>query len=69
MEQLLSLFVIGPFYEFQISVLPWCFLSSSFYHGTIKRSAAERLLLVYKDGSYLVRRSETSKNDYSLTLK
>lgn len=41
----------------------------SFYHGTIKRSDAERMLVVFKDGSYLVRKSETSKNDYSLTMK
>lgn len=41
----------------------------NFYHGTIKRSDAERMLLLFKDGSYLVRRSETCKNDYSLTLK
>lgn len=41
----------------------------NFYHGTIKRSDAERMLLVFRDGSYLVRRSETCKNDYSLTMK
>lgn len=41
----------------------------NFYHGTIKRSDAERMLCVFRDGSYLVRRSETSKNDYSLTMK
>jgi hypothetical protein len=40
-----------------------------FFHGPIKRSAAERTLLVFKEGSYLVRRSETSKKDFSLTLK
>ncbi|XP_045216220.2 uncharacterized protein LOC123566315 [Mercenaria mercenaria] len=41
----------------------------SFYHGAVKRSAAERTLVVFKEGSYLVRRSETSKKDFSLTLK
>ena len=45
------------------------FFFFSFYHGTIKRSDAERMLCVFRDGSYLVRRSETSKNDYSLTMK
>ncbi|KAL4227518.1 hypothetical protein ACF0H5_012962 [Mactra antiquata] len=40
-----------------------------FYHGAIKRSVAEKTLLVFKEGSYLVRKSETSKKDFSLTLK
>ncbi|WAQ97804.1 SHF-like protein [Mya arenaria] len=39
-----------------------------FYHGRLKRSEAERMLNVFKEGSYLVRCSETSRNDYSLTL-
>lgn len=40
-----------------------------FFHGKIKRSEAERLLLVYKEGSYLIRQSESSRKDFSLTLK
>lgn len=41
----------------------------SFYHGSIKRSVAEKKLVVFNPGSYLIRRSETSKKDFSLTLK
>ncbi|KAH3837343.1 hypothetical protein DPMN_110729 [Dreissena polymorpha] len=41
----------------------------NFYHGLLKRTDAERMLTVFKEGSYLVRRSEANKNDYSLTLK
>ncbi|XP_041082155.1 SH2 domain-containing adapter protein F-like isoform X3 [Polyodon spathula] len=39
------------------------------YHGTISRTDAENLLRLCKEASYLVRNSETSKNDYSLSLK
>ncbi|XP_048736520.2 SH2 domain-containing adapter protein D-like isoform X3 [Ostrea edulis] len=40
-----------------------------FYHGGITRKEAEELLVIYKEGSYLVRRSETQKNVFSLSLK
>ncbi|RXM97553.1 SH2 domain-containing adapter protein F [Acipenser ruthenus] len=39
------------------------------YHGTISRTDAENLLRLCKEASYLVRNSETSKKDYSLSLK
>lgn len=39
------------------------------YHGSISRLDAENLLRVLKEGSYLVRNSESSKQDYSLSLK
>nr|XP_006001906.1 PREDICTED: SH2 domain-containing adapter protein F isoform X2 [Latimeria chalumnae] len=39
------------------------------YHGAISRTDAENLLRLCKEASYLVRNSETSKNDYSLSLK
>lgn len=39
------------------------------YHGAISRTDAESLLRLCKEASYLVRNSETSKNDYSLSLK
>ncbi|XP_064474623.1 uncharacterized protein LOC135388771 isoform X2 [Ornithodoros turicata] len=39
------------------------------YHGSISRLDAENLLRVLKEGSYLVRNSESSKHDYSLSLK
>ncbi|KAH9370182.1 hypothetical protein HPB48_013104 [Haemaphysalis longicornis] len=39
------------------------------YHGSISRLDAENLLRVLKEGSYLVRNSESSKHDFSLSLK
>uniref|UniRef100_A0A8C2KA33 Uncharacterized protein n=1 Tax=Cyprinus carpio TaxID=7962 RepID=A0A8C2KA33_CYPCA len=41
----------------------------SWYHGAISRTDAEALLRLCKEASYLVRNSETSKNDFSLSLK
>ncbi|XP_074712558.1 SH2 domain-containing adapter protein B [Strix uralensis] len=39
------------------------------YHGAISRTEAEDLLRLCKECSYLVRKSQTSKHDYSLSLK
>ncbi|XP_008140105.2 SH2 domain-containing adapter protein B [Eptesicus fuscus] len=39
------------------------------YHGAISRGEAENLLRLCKECSYLVRNSQTSKHDYSLSLK
>ncbi|XP_020296237.1 uncharacterized protein LOC109861128 isoform X2 [Pseudomyrmex gracilis] len=39
------------------------------YHGSITRVEAEGLLRVHQEGSYLVRNSESTKQDYSLSLK
>uniref|UniRef100_A0A7M4FW88 SH2 domain-containing protein n=1 Tax=Crocodylus porosus TaxID=8502 RepID=A0A7M4FW88_CROPO len=39
------------------------------YHGSISRADAENLLTLCKEGSYLVRNSETSHRDYSLSLR
>ncbi|XP_042198897.1 SH2 domain-containing adapter protein F isoform X2 [Callorhinchus milii] len=39
------------------------------YHGAVGRTDAESLLRLCKEASYLVRNSETSKNEYSLSLK
>ncbi|XP_038962463.1 SH2 domain-containing adapter protein F isoform X3 [Rattus norvegicus] len=39
------------------------------YHGAISRTDAENLLRLCKEASYLVRNSESSKNDFSLSLK
>ncbi|XP_062945267.1 SH2 domain-containing adapter protein F isoform X2 [Cynocephalus volans] len=39
------------------------------YHGAISRTDAENLLRLCKEASYLVRNSETSKNEFSLSLK
>ncbi|XP_010877013.2 SH2 domain-containing adapter protein F isoform X8 [Esox lucius] len=43
--------------------------SQFWYHGAISRTDAECLLRLCKEASYLVRNSETSKNDFSLSLK
>ncbi|XP_068457683.1 SH2 domain-containing adapter protein F-like isoform X4 [Clinocottus analis] len=43
--------------------------SQFWYHGAISRTDAESLLRLCKEASYLVRNSETAKNDYSLSLK
>ncbi|XP_078063837.1 SH2 domain-containing adapter protein F-like, partial [Mustelus asterias] len=40
----------------------------TWYHGAISRTDAENLLRLCKEASYLVRNSETAKNDYSLSL-
>ncbi|XP_051983684.1 SH2 domain-containing adapter protein F-like [Xyrauchen texanus] len=39
------------------------------YHGALVRSEAESLLTLCKECSYLVRKSQTSCNDYSLSLR
>ncbi|RZF47874.1 hypothetical protein LSTR_LSTR007871 [Laodelphax striatellus] len=39
------------------------------YHGVITRLEAETVLRSHREGSYLVRNSESSRNDYSLSLK
>lgn len=39
------------------------------YHGSISRLDAENLLRVLKEGSYLVRNSESSKRGFSLSLR
>ncbi|XP_032902497.1 SH2 domain-containing adapter protein D isoform X2 [Amblyraja radiata] len=41
----------------------------AWYHGAISRADAENLLMRCKECSYLVRNSETSRNDYSLSLR
>ncbi|XP_068131696.1 SH2 domain-containing adapter protein F isoform X2 [Hyperolius riggenbachi] len=43
--------------------------SQFWYHGAISRTDAESLLRLCKEASYLVRNSETSKIDFSLSLK
>ncbi|XP_026134394.1 SH2 domain-containing adapter protein F-like [Carassius auratus] len=39
------------------------------YHGALTRSEAESLLTLCKECSYLVRKSQSSRNDYSLSLR
>lgn len=62
---LLQFFLILP--TFCSSFFPA--VGCSWYHGAISRTDAESLLRMCKEASYLVRNSETSKNDYSLSLK
>ncbi|XP_027857075.1 src homology 2 domain containing transforming protein D, a isoform X2 [Xiphophorus couchianus] len=39
------------------------------YHGALSRSEAESLLTLCKESSYLVRKSQTCQNDFSLSLR
>ncbi|XP_029316700.1 src homology 2 domain containing transforming protein D, a [Cottoperca gobio] len=39
------------------------------YHGALSRSEAESLLTLCKESSYLVRNSQTCRNNYSLSLR
>ncbi|XP_028995406.1 src homology 2 domain containing transforming protein D, a [Betta splendens] len=39
------------------------------YHGSLSRADAESLLTLCKENSYLVRNSQTCRNDYSLSLR
>ncbi|XP_077417350.1 SH2 domain-containing adapter protein F-like [Vanacampus margaritifer] len=39
------------------------------YHGALSRSEAETLLTLCKESSYLVRNSQTCRNDFSLSLR
>ena len=39
------------------------------YHGAVTRVEAENVLRLHTEGSYLVRNSESSRQDYSLSLK
>ncbi|KAJ8003734.1 hypothetical protein DPEC_G00151430 [Dallia pectoralis] len=39
------------------------------YHGAVSRTEAETLLTLCKESSYLVRKSQTCPNDYSLSLR
>jgi growth factor receptor-binding protein 2 len=41
----------------------------SWYHGKIARSKAEEILIGEKDGVYLVRESESTPGDFSLSVK
>ncbi|XP_061457348.1 SH2 domain-containing adapter protein D isoform X2 [Rhineura floridana] len=43
--------------------------NQAWFHGTVSRADAESLLTLCKEGSYLVRNSKTSRNDYSLSLR
>ncbi|KAM9842690.1 SH2 domain-containing adapter protein F-like [Aulostomus maculatus] len=43
--------------------------SQVWYHGALSRSEAETLLTLCKESSYLVRNSQTCRNDYSLSLR
>uniref|UniRef100_A0A670YV44 SH2 domain-containing protein n=1 Tax=Pseudonaja textilis TaxID=8673 RepID=A0A670YV44_PSETE len=39
------------------------------FHGPISRAEAETLLTLCREGSYLVRSSEASRGEYSLSLR
>lgn len=44
-------------------------LSSRWFHPNLTRFGAEKRLRSEPEGSFLVRNSETLKNEYSLTVK
>ena len=44
-------------------------VSFIWYHGALTRSEAESLLTLCKECSYLVRNSQTSRTEYSLSLR
>lgn len=44
-------------------------LINRWYHGSITRFDAENLLRSTKEGSYLIRNCESTKQDFSLSLK
>jgi len=46
-----------------------CCCVCSWYHGSISRRNAEQLLRIRREGSYLVRTSESNKLDYSLSVR
>uniref|UniRef100_A0A667YWT5 Src homology 2 domain containing transforming protein D, b n=1 Tax=Myripristis murdjan TaxID=586833 RepID=A0A667YWT5_9TELE len=50
-----------------VMVLDCCLIV--WYHGALSRSEAESLLTLCKECSYLVRNSQTSRCDYSLSLR
>uniref|UniRef100_A0A8C6VBM7 SH2 domain-containing adapter protein D n=1 Tax=Naja naja TaxID=35670 RepID=A0A8C6VBM7_NAJNA len=43
--------------------------SQAWFHGPISRAEAEALLTLCREGSYLVRSSEASRGEYSLSLR
>jgi len=49
-------------------LVAWCVLCS-WYHGSISRRNAEQLLRLCREGSYLVRTSESNRLDYSLSVR
>lgn len=59
---------VNLWFSWTISYDMMCFVVS-WYHGSIGRIEAEELLRPEKGGSFLVRISESSKLDYSLSLK
>ncbi|KAF3845071.1 hypothetical protein F7725_008234 [Dissostichus mawsoni] len=46
-----------------------CRWRDKWYHGALSRSEAESLLTLCKESSYLVRNSQTGRNEYSLSLR
>lgn len=44
-------------------------LFSSWYYGRISRADAEKLLLKKHEGAFLIRVSESSPGDFSLSVK
>ena len=49
--------------------MPTILLIYSWYHGSIQRNYAEELLRKHPDGSFLIRESNNSPRDKTLSLK
>lgn len=47
----------------------YCLIIFSWYYGRITRADAERLLLNKHEGAFLIRISESSPGDFSLSVK
>lgn len=53
----------------KIGVNDCYFIISSWYHGAITRIEAENILRPLNEGCFLVRNCESSRHDFSLSLK
>ena len=65
---LVGVVTVNTFVTLEVLIM-YMHVFSRWYHGSISRVDAENLLRVHKEGSYLVRMSESNKMDYSLSLK
>jgi len=60
---------MGPSAEDHLQVLFNVLMCFSWYYGRITRADAEKLLLNKHEGAFLIRVSESSPGDFSLSVK